>query len=367
MEFKVSREELKKGLAWTQSIIEKKTTKPILSNALLDCREENLKISATDLEVGVRVEVPSKVQKKGQLAVPAKSLYDIVREIRGEEITFRQKEDQWLEILGGRSKFKVAVLPAQEFPTMPAVPEKKAIVFDSVSLKSMIEKTLFAVSTDETKYNLNGIYLESEGQKKLRMVATDGHRLSCDEKEMTQVVALSKPILLPRKGVLELQKMIQEGDAGLPLFLEGRNVIAQQGEVTLFIRLIEGEFPDYRQVIPKKNDKNAMVSKEELTGALRRVSLLSQDQNRGVKFTFSPGHLELLCTNPELGEAREEIECDYKGKLLEVGFNYRYFLDILAVLEDETVKLELKDEVSPCLIRSEIDPGFTSLIMPMRL
>lgn len=367
MEFKVEREALKKALSWTQSVVEKKTTKPILSNALLDCSDGKLKISATDLEVGVRIEVPAQVKKSGQLAVPAKNLYEIVREIKSDDITFRIKDDQWLEINAGRSKFKVAGLPSKEFPTMPEFSDKKTLVFDSAALKAMIVKTLFAVSTDETKYNLNGVYLESTGGKTLRMVATDGHRLSYNDREMTQPFNLAKPVLLPRKGVLELQKMIQEEDAGIPFLIEGRNVIVKQGEITLFIRLIEGDFPDYHQVIPKKNDKTVTVSKEDFNGALRRVSLLSQEHNRGVKLTFSAGHLELLCSNPDLGEAREEIECQYKGKHMEIGFNYRYFLDVLSVLDDDTVTLVLKDEVSPCIIRSELDKGFVGLIMPMRL
>lgn len=367
MEFKVSREELKIALGWIQNVVEKKTTKPILSNTLLDCGEDQLKLSGTDLEVGVQVDIKINGKKPGKIAVPAKSLYDIVRELKSEEITFKRKDEQWLEILSGRSRFKVAGLPPQEFPTMPEKPGKGAFSLDAPVLKAMIEKTLFAVSTDETKYNLNGVYLESFKGKKLRMVATDGHRLSYDEREMTQEVSLAKPVLLPRKGVLELQKLISEEEGIIPLYLEGRNVIVEQGPITLFIRLIEGDFPDYNQVIPKSNDKMAVLSKEQLVGALRRVSLLSQDHNRGVKLTFSTGHLELLCSNPDLGEAREEVECEYKGKHLEVGFNYRYFLDVLAVLEDDKVTLALKDEVSPCLIRSEVDKGFISLIMPMRL
>ncbi len=367
MEFKVNREELKKGLAWTQNVVEKKTTKPILSNALIEVDEAKLKLSATDLEVGVCVEIPVKTKEAGKLAVPAKSLYDIVREVNSEEITFRRKGEQWLEIHAGRSKFKVAGLPAGEFPTMPALPEKKMISMDAPALKSLIQKTLFAVSTDETKYNLNGVFLEAPGGKKLRMVATDGHRLAYDEREITQAVNLPKGVVLPRKGVLELQKLIQEEDGIIPIQIEGRNVIAQRGEVTLFIRLIEGDFPDYQQVIPKKNDRLVILSKAELVGALKRVSLLSQDHNRGVKFTINPGHVELFCSNPDLGEGREEIECQYQGKHLEVGFNFRYFLDVLAVLEDEKVTLELKDEVSPCVIRSETEQGFLSLIMPMRL
>jgi len=367
MEIKINREELKKALYWTLNVVERKTTKPILSNALLQSGTDQLKISATDLEVGVSVEAPAQVKAPGQVAVPAKNLYEIAKELRAEEVTIRQKDNQWLEILAGASKFKVVGLPAQEFPTMPELSKKKPLAIDSASLKHMITHTLFAVSTDETKYNLSGVFLEATGDKKLRMVATDGHRLSMAERELPQAVSLPKGVLLPRKGVLELEKLLQVDEGVVPLAIEGRNVMVQYGPVTLFIRLIEGDFPDYQQVLPKKNDRTVMLSRESFLGALKRVSLLSQDHNRGVKMTFSSGHLELLCSNPDLGEAREELECEYKGDLLEVGFNYRYFLDVLSVLKDDIVLLELKDQVSPCLIRSKIDPGFLALVMPMRL
>lgn len=367
MEIQVSREELKQGLYWTQNVVERKTTKPILSNALLECKGDRLKISATDLEVGICIEVPAKVKTEGQIAVPAKSLYDITREIPGENITFKRRDDHWIEISSGKSKFKIVGLPPQEFPNMPEVSQKNAFHWDSPHLRAMIERTLFAVSTDETKYNLNGVFLEGANEKKLRMIATDGHRLSMAEREMTQPFKLPKGVLLPRKGVLELQKLLQGEEGILPVAIEGRNVMVQRGPVTLYIRLIEGDFPDYQQVVPKMNDRLAAVTKPALVGALRRVSLLSQDHNRGVKVTLSSGNMELLCSNPDLGEAREEIECDYKGKHLEIGFNYRYLLDALSVLEDEIVHLEFKDEVSPCLIRSEVDKGFLSLVMPMRL
>lgn len=367
MEFKIERESLKEALGKIQNVVEKKSTKPILSNTLLEVGENNLCLSGTDLEVGIQINLNVETKKPGKIAVPAKSLHDIVRELKAAQIHFKQNESGWLQILSGKSKFKVAGLPAEEFPTMPELPTQGKINVDAPIFKDMIDKTLMAVSTDETKYNLGGLYLESKGEKKLRLVATDGHRLSLDEREMTQAIHLEKPVLLPRKGVLELQKMISEEDGVLPMFLEGRNVVVQKGELTLFIRLIEGEFPKYEQVIPKNNDKEVIISKEQFNGALRRVSLLAQDHNRGVKFKLSSGSLELMCSNPDLGEAKEELECEYSGEHIEVGFNYRYFLDVLNILPDEKVHLWLKDEVSPGLIKSEVDPGFVSLVMPMRL
>ncbi len=367
MEIIIAREDLKKGLYWTQHVVEKKSTKPILSNALLVATENQVVLSATDLEVGITVEIPAKVKTPGEIAIPAKNLYEIAKELSAEHITIQRTKDTWLEIFAGTSKFKMVGLPPQEFPSMPVMSPKNTLTLDAIPLKKMIEKTLFSVSNDDTKLNLNGVYLEGVSEKKLRMVATDGHRLSWEEQEMTQPVPLPKGVLIPRKGVLELQKLLDGEEGTIPLSIEGRNVMVKKGPVTLFIRLLEGQFPDYRQVIPKKNDCIATLPRAALLAALRRVSLLSQEHHRGVKMAFRGGQLELMCSNPDLGEAREEVEVQYKGRPLEVGFNYRYFLDILSVIEDEILNLELKDEVSPCLIHSEIDKGFLSLVMPMRL
>ncbi|MCP5468719.1 MAG: DNA polymerase III subunit beta [Deltaproteobacteria bacterium] len=367
MKFKINREELKQTLARIYNVVERKTTKPILSNALIKCQSNELIICGTDLEVGLQIKLEAQVEESGEIAVPAKSLYDIVRELSSEQVHFELKEEAWLEILAGRSKFKVAVLPAKEFPSMPEVPSEGSIHFESQSFQEMITKTLFAVSTDETKYNINGVYLSSPAPKQVRMVATDGHRLSYEEKPMIEESTLPDSLLLPRKGVLEIQKLLADWEGPFPFYFEGRNAIVQTENTTLFIRLIEGEFPKYQQIIPKENHLMASVSKEQLIGAIRRVSLLSPEHHRGIKFVFSSGNLELLCSNPNLGEAREEVECEYKGKHLEIGFNFRYMLDVLGVMEDEKVQIALKDEVSPCLIRSESDPGFLSLVMPMRL
>ncbi len=367
MKFKIQREELKQALSRIYNVVERKTTKPILSNALLHCQKGQLLLCGTDLEVGLQIRLQAQVEKTGEIAVPAKSVYDIVRELSSEQVAFELKDDSWLEILAGRSRFKVAILPAKEFPSMPEVPTEGKIHFESQSFLEMITKTLFAVSTDETKYNINGVFLSSEGTKKVRMVATDGHRLSYEEKPMLEDIPLPDAILLPRKGVLEIQKLLAEREGPFPLYFEGRNAIVQTEDITLFIRLIEGEFPKYQQIIPKENNLIATLSKEQLLGAIRRVSLLSPEHHRGIKFVFSSGNLELLCSNPNLGEAREEIECEYKGKHLEIGFNFRYMLDVLGVVEDEKIQIALKDEVSPCLIRSENDQGFLSLVMPMRL
>ncbi|MCB1214215.1 MAG: DNA polymerase III subunit beta [Deltaproteobacteria bacterium] len=368
MKITVAREPLKEALAWTQNLIEKKTPKAILSNALFELNPEGLTITATDLKVGVQVHVPLSSNEEARFAVPAKHLHDILREIPNEKVELDWKKGAWLHIKSGRSQFKVATLSAEEFPSMPDLPkEKDFFSVDAPLLKDMIAKTLFAASTDVSKFNLNGVLLESLGGSTLRMVATDGHRLSLSDKKLSQEVNLEKSVLLPRKGVIELQKLITEEDATLPMALVGRNVVVERGEVRLFIRLVEGDFPNYQQVLPKNQSLKLKLNKDDFLSAIKRVSLLSQDHHPGIKFKISSGFLQLSCSNPDLGEAEEDIECDYKGEALEIGFNYRYFLDILNVLEDEILSLELKDQVSPCLIRSEIDKGFQTLIMPMRL
>ncbi len=234
----------------------------------------------------------------------------------------------------------------------------------------MIGKTYYAASTDETRYTLNGLYLVKvpKGDKAFfRVVATDGHRLSYTERETTTQWNLTKGIIIPRKGVAELKNLIGAGEGGLSVHIDEKAILFRKGKIALTVRLIEGDFPNYEQVIPKKVEKIVSVDRGALVGALRRASIMTSDQARGVRLAFSSSSLEVSASHPDLGEATEEILIDYKGGNFQVGFNPRYFLDVLSVLEDEKVVLELKDEVSPCVIRSEFDRGFLALVMPMRI
>ncbi|MFO1518183.1 MAG: DNA polymerase III subunit beta [bacterium] len=373
MEFKIKRNEFLNALSWTQSVVERKTTMPILSNVLLEVKPKAVQITATDLEVGVITQVNAEVIQEGKICVPAKSLYDIVKEIPLEEIKIRAKEQGRLEVSAGKSHFRIVGLPPEEFPNLPLPDEKQWYPLEAKGLQGMLDKTLHAISTDESRYNLHGVFLERVGEKALRMVATDGHRLSYVDREVSQPMKLTKGVIIPKKAVHELKRLVGESGAegdvqeAVQLTIDGRNLIARRGGVTLVARLIDGDFPDYQRVIPKLQEKALMVDRQTLMGALRRVSLLISDRSRGIKFSLSSGLLELSTSNPDLGEAREEIGVDYKGDHLKIGFNARYFLDVLGSMDDEKVAVELNGEVGPCVLRSASDKGFLSVIMPMRI
>ena len=234
----------------------------------------------------------------------------------------------------------------------------------------MIEKTAFAMSTDETRYNLNGVFVEKvteEGAEKLRMVATDGHRLSIVDRDVPGDVSLAKGVIFPRKGILELKRLLEGDEGEFELWIDQKHAIAYIGNITLIIRLIDGQFPPYRQVFPKESKRTLSVDRQGLIASLRRVTVLTNERTRGVKFVLSPNHLEIESSNPDFGEAHEELAVTYRGESFDVGFNGRYFLDALAILEDEQAVCLLGNDTAPCLLRSEFDKGYTHLIMPMRL
>lgn len=370
MELKIKKGDFLNLLKWCQGIAERRGTMPILSNLLLETSPGGLKVSATDLEVVLVAEGTAEVKSGGRAVVHARNLYEIVREAPEEGIRVSKKGDHGLEISSGKSHFRLLGMNPDEFPSLPVVSPKNEVSLESEEIEEMIGKTFYAASSDETRYTLNGLYLAnvSRGDKQyLRLVATDGHRLSYSERETGRKWNLPKGIIVPRKGIAEVKNLLAGGEGPLSVLVDEKAILFRRGKVSLTIRLIEGEFPAYEQVIPKKAEKVASVARDLLVGALRRASIMTSEAGRGVRFAFSPGRLEISSSNPDLGDATEEVAIDYKGGNFQVGFNPRYFLDLLAVLKDEKVVMELKDEVSPCLIRSEFDRGFLALVMPMRI
>lgn len=370
MELRIKKTDFLNLLKWTQGIVEKRGTMPILSNVLLEATPSGLKVSATDLEISVVAEAAAETKGSGRVVVNARNLYEIVKEAPEEIIKVGKKGDFGIDIASGKSHFKVIGMNPDDFPVLPQVGDKNAVTVDIEEFEEMIGKTYYAASTDETRYTLNGLYLVKvpKGDKAFfRVVATDGHRLSYTERETTTQWNLTKGIIIPRKGVAELKNLIGAGEGGLSVHIDEKAILFRKGKIALTVRLIEGDFPNYEQVIPKKVEKIVSVDRGALVGALRRASIMTSDQARGVRLAFSSSSLEVSASHPDLGEATEEILIDYKGGNFQVGFNPRYFLDVLSVLEDEKVVLELKDEVSPCVIRSEFDRGFLALVMPMRI
>jgi DNA polymerase-3 subunit beta len=376
MELKIATSELSKALGRSQGIVEKKSTMPILSHVLLEAKKGQLVVSATDLDLAVSSEHEQgcEVLKEGSVAVSARHLYEIVRALPEQQVTLKKAHNNYLEVRSGPSEFRIVGLPAEDFPALPRFEKVPFADVDAASLLDMIERTFFAVSTDETRYNLNGVFFEPSAEA-LRLVATDGHRLSLIERKVGATFGLKKGVILPKKGLSELKKLLSEAaESGEEKpetklgFVENSAIVRRPG-VVLSMRLIEGLFPDYRQVIPKQGEKVVKLGRERLQETLRRVSLLSTDKAHAVKLELGKGTLKVLSQNPDLGEAKEEVPVEYAGDALKIGFNARYLLDVLQVLKSKDVALELADDLSPGVVRGadEADEGFTSVVMPMRI
>jgi DNA polymerase-3 subunit beta len=375
MELKIGAAELATALGRSQGIVEKKSTMPILSHVLLEAKKgTELVVSATDLDLAVSSEHACEVLKEGALAVSARHLYDIVKALPEQQVTLKRAHNNYLEVKSGPSEFRIVGLPAEDFP---ALPRFEKVVFTDVvpeELLGMIERTFFAISTDETRYNLNGVYFEPSAEV-LRLVATDGHRLSLAERPMGSTFGLKRGVILPRKGLQELRKLLGEaveaGAEGTKTslgFVENSAILRRPG-VVLSMRLIEGLFPDYRQVIPKQGEKILKVGRDRLLETLRRISLLSTDKAHAVKLELGKDTLRVMSQNPDLGEAKEDVPVEYAGEPLKIGFNARYLIDVLGVVRSKDVQLELADDLSPGVLRGgdEADQGFTAVVMPMRI
>ena len=373
MELKIAAPELARALARSLGIVEKKSTMPSLSHVLLEATKDGgLKVSATDLDVTVIGEHRCEVLKDGALAVSARHLHDIVRSLPGDQVTLKRASNNYLELKSGASEFKLVGLPAEDFPALPRFEKVKFAPVKTDLVLEMIERTQFAASSDETRYNLNGVFFES-GQGAVRMVATDGHRLSLAERKLDVDFGLKKGVILPRKGLTELRKLLAEGAEGDGQPVDGElgfvenNAVYRRPGVTLMMRLIEGVFPDYRQVIPAQQEKIFNLKRLDLLATLKRVSILSSDKAHAVKLELSPGSLKVLSQNPDLGEAKEDVAVGYEGEALKIGFNARYLTDVLEALDVENVQMELADDLSPGVLRPVAEEGYTAVIMPMRI
>ncbi|HET7753312.1 MAG TPA: DNA polymerase III subunit beta [Anaeromyxobacteraceae bacterium] len=376
MELKIVVQELVRALARSQGIVEKKSTMPILSHVLLEARKGDvLQVSATDLDVSVSAEHRCEVLKEGAVAVSAKHLYEIVRSLPDAQVTLKRSQNNYLEVKSGASEFRIVGLPAEDFPARPTFAKDAGVKVEPRDLRRMIDLTQFAASNDETRYNLNGVFFEPiDGE--VRMVATDGHRLSLASKAMAGDFKLKKGVILPKKGLAEMKKLLVEAeesgvDAETKLGFVENNAIFDRPGLRLTMRLIEGVFPDYRQVIPRTTEKVVKLPRVGFLETLRRVSLVSSDKVPAVRLELSKGTLRVTSQNPDLGEAREDLAVEYDGEPLKIGFNARYMVDVLTALQADDVQFELADDLSPGVIRPDPekpqDQGFTSVVMPMRI
>lgn len=372
MQFTVEKEVLLRGLTRVQGIVEKRTTLPVLSNVLIEAADGEICLTATDLEVGMRSSYPAQIQTAGKTTVSAKKFYEIVKELPGGEVAFRSRDNAWVEIRSGKALFNIVGLPADEFPHFPKPNRDHLLSMDADELREMIEKTFFSVSTDESKYNLGGIFIkavEEEGRRLLRMVATDGHRLALVQRPIGVAAGeeLTRGVILPRKGIIELRKIAEEGSGALSIGFLENNVVIQRDTTTVVMRLVDGEFPDYNRVIPKQQGFKATIRCDAFLHALRRMAIVSSDKTRGVKLILKPGILEISSSNPELGEAQEEIEVLYDGPEISLGFNARYLIDILNAQIESEIFLQLRDNLSPGVLQPARDADTLAVVMPMRL
>jgi DNA polymerase-3 subunit beta len=369
MELTIDRNELLSGLYLVQGIVERRTTIPILSNVLLQASEGSVVLAATDQEVGIRRACTASVKKKGNLTTGARKLYEMVREFPDGEVRIRSADNNWIEVSAGRSRFRLVGMDPKEFPAMPDPPAsaKTVLRVSAPVLSEMIEHTIFAVSGDETRANLNGVYLECLERGRLRMVATDGHRLAMITRAV-EGAELVKGVIVPRKAVMEMRKIIESGDEAVELSVDGGLAHLRRGPVVMSMRLVEGEFPDYNQVVPGKSERVAVFDNANVSAALRRVSIVSSERTRGVKIEVTPDKLELSSINPDVGEGVEEVEIEYEGPGVTIGFNARYLIEALGILApDARVELGMNDEVSPGVLRPVGDADYCYIVMPMRL
>ncbi len=372
MKVTVERAELLKSLGHVHRVVERRNTIPILANVLIKADKGKLSLKATDLDLEVIDSVAAEVSPGGATTVPAHMFYEIVRKLpEGAQIVIEGSGDRAvLSLRAGRSRFTLQTLPESDFPDLAAGEMTHSFKLAAADLKRLIDKTQFAISTEETRYYLNGIYLHTAGTAKaatLRAVATDGHRLAQVELPLPQGAAGMPGIIVPRKTVGEVQRLIETGEGEVAIELSAGKIRFSIGDVVLTSKLIDGTFPDYARVIPANNDKSLIVDKKDFEAAVDRVSTVSSERGRAVKLSISSGRLVLSVTNPDSGSATEEIEVEYESDPLDIGFNSRYLLDIAAQIEGEVAVLKLADPGSPTLIQDKDAKGALYVLMPMRV
>jgi DNA polymerase-3 subunit beta len=355
-----------------QSILERKSTRPILENVLLSAENGELVLSATDLRVSLTQKMACEVSQKGSISLPGRKLHEILREVPKGEVFIETKENAWTTITAAKSTFHLPGTPAEEFPTVPTPPEKFQRIRSS-SFNRMVEKTIMAASNDETRIYLCGVFFQEgtdeKGKTVFRMVATDGHRLSLVERNVDKAMGLfSEGAIVPKKGVAEMKSLLGLGEEEVEIACGEGKLFSRTRNILLSVTLIDASFPNYQQVIPPSTGKGILVRCDEFRNALRRVSILSDQETRSVVLEVSGNEMKLFSENQAHGDARETIPVEYGGETVKVAFNATYLMEILKVVEDEALRLEIRDSLSPALfLGTDKDADFTAVVMPMRL
>lgn len=381
MEFSIAKGDFLRGLQKTQGVADTRGAIPILSNILIeaDTSKKGIWIYATDLKIGIKGFYKAEVKGEGKFTINARKVFDIAKELPEEDILIKiedrvggggeegvQLPEMWVTLSCGNYKTRLSGLPVDEFPAFPSYGKSYLVKFEPLQLKEMIKKTLFSISSDETRYALNGTLLEAEGNI-VKMVSTDGHRLSYIRRENPKKVEKNLNVIIPQKTTVELLKLIEDGEGDVLFSIYENHVVFKKDDFILVSRVIDGQFPNYEAVIPKNNDRRVVIDKETFNHALKRVSLLSDEKSRMVKLKIEKNHMELISDTVGIGEAREGIDVNYKGDELNIGLNARYMLDVIATVDSDKVFLDLKDSISPSLLMPSNDENYKCVIMPMRL
>ena len=370
MEITVEKEPLARALHLTQGIVERKTTMPILLNLLLTVDAGSLQIASSDLEVTAISKIPVEVKKPGKITVNAKVFSDIVRELPNEKISIVKGEGERLEIICGPSSLRVVGVSAEEFPGLPGLDRAADTKIKASEFSDMIQKTVFAVSSDETRFNLTGVCFAFEDSEKdqLKMVATDGHRLAHVVRSVPGF-SFDKNVIVPKKGLVEIKKVVDQlGDTEVGVGIDEGFVLVESADTKVSVRLVDGEFPDYSKVVPDKVGDKVQFNSEELIQALRRVSLLVTDKTKCVQLDFAQDTLRISSSSPELGDAKEELPIQYSGDPISMGFNSVYLVDVLSTIgESQEVTMELNGSLGPVKVQSQSDESSFCIVMPMRL
>jgi DNA polymerase-3 subunit beta len=364
MEVHVDRDTFMRSLQMVHNIVEPRQTMPILANVLIEAEGEGIRLTATDLEVGVRVSVPARIAAPGAVTISARKLLEIVKELPPAPLSLKVQENAWVALRCAGAAYKLVGLAPEDFPAVAPGGAVTWISVDGKTLRDMLEQTMFAISHDESRYALNGVLLVL-GNREIRLVATDGHRLALAVRVAPERETGVSGIV-PRKAVHEIARIVGSGE-DVEVAVGENQFLLRMPNVLLVARLIEGTFPNYEQVVPRAHPHRVVLSRSALAAALRRVSVLSEERTKPVKFMLSPGFLKLAAYSPDYGEAEEQMEVQYTGEEITIGFNSRYVLEALGAQESEQIVLEVKDGLSPGVIKSFEEGGSLCVIMPMRI
>lgn len=372
MELKVEKENLLKGLGWVQGLAEKKSTKPILSCTLISAKGSEVTFSATDLDVAVSGCIEADVSKEGRVAVSARKMFEVIREMPPGEVSIKIGQNLRLEITHKKGSVGLNGIDPEEYPTLPDTEGMDFIKVDASLFREMMDKTIYATAQEETRQNINGVYFHKNKDNKLCMVATDGHRLSTIAREVKgelEKIIKEKGVIFPKKGLQEVKKVLESGVEELEVGLKSNHAVFKTPSVVIFMRLMEGDYPDYMKVLPKISGDMINIKKDDLLDTLKRVSIISEDKSKGIKMSLIKEKMVIESNSPGVGEAREELEIDYKGSQKEMGFNARYMIEAISVINSENILLNFGEgeALSPGVIKPDDDEDHLSIVMPMRV